>query len=140
MAAPRFHRNSRYVRWCCRCCSPSVVNARLVEDVHNNLLYRWFVGQELNQQVWDRTTFSKNRERLREADVAREFLAQVIRQARRGQLLSNEHFTVDGTLIEAWASHKSFQPKHNKDGKPPEDGEAGRYRRIPWSETPQRYG
>lgn len=74
---------------------------QLVEDVHNNLLYRWFVGLELNQQVWDRASFSKKRERLLEADVAREFFAQVIPQARRRQLLSNEHFTVDGTLIEA---------------------------------------
>jgi transposase len=98
---------------------------QLVEDVHNNLLYRWFVGLELDDPVWDRATFSKNRQRLLEADVAREFFAQVIRQARRGQLLSNDHFTVDGTLIEAWASHKSFQPKS---GKPPEGPEIGGFK------------
>ena len=77
---------------------------QLVEDVHNNLLYRWFVGLELNQAVWDRATFSKNRERLLEADVAREFFAQVIRQARRSQFRRRQTSSRVATFAEAFSS------------------------------------
>jgi IS5 family transposase len=84
-------------------------------------LYRWFVGLNLDEAVWDATTFTKNRDRLLEAAVAKEFLAQVVEQARVAGLISDEHFTVDGTLLEAWASLKSFQPKDKQDGPPPDD-------------------
>src|SRR5829696_8961902 len=75
-----------------------------------------FVGMNLDEPVWDVTVFTKNRNRLLEGDVAREFLCEVISQARTKNLTSDEHFTVDGTLIEAWASLKSFQPKDEKKG------------------------
>jgi hypothetical protein len=79
------------------------------------------VGLNLDEAVWDATTFTKNRDRLLEAAVAKEFLAQVVEQARVAGLISDEHFTVDGTLLEAWASLKSFQPKDKQDGPPPDD-------------------
>jgi IS5 family transposase len=79
------------------------------------MLFRWFVGLNLDDEVWDATTFTKNRDRLMQADVAKQFLAQVVEQARAQNLTSDEHFTVDGTLLEAWASLKSFQPKERKD-------------------------
>jgi len=79
-------------------------------------LFRWFVGLNADEEVWDATTFTKNRDRLLQADVAKEFLARVVEQARGRGLTSDEHFTVDGTLLEAWASAKSFQPK---DQQPP---------------------
>src|SRR5437667_6046449 len=81
----------------------------------------WFVGLNLDEEVWDATSFTKNRDRLLEADVAKQFLAQVVEQARAQGLTSNEHFTVDGTLLEAWASLKSFQPKQGKSAPPPDD-------------------
>jgi hypothetical protein len=71
--------------------------------------------------VWDATSFTKNRDRLLEADVAKEFLQRVVEQARSGGLTSDEHFTVDGTLLEAWASLKSFQPRDRKKNTPPDD-------------------
>src|SRR5579864_9587398 len=71
----------------------------------------WFVGLNTDDEVWEATTFTKNRDRLLEADVAKEFLACVVEQAGKKGLTSDEHFTVDGTLLEAWASQKSFQPK-----------------------------
>jgi transposase len=83
----------------------------LMEEMDYNLLFRWFVGLNADEEVWDVTTFSKNRDRLLEAEVAQEFLARVVEQARAKGLTSDEHFTVDGTLLEAWASAKSFQPK-----------------------------
>src|ERR1700758_3725619 len=92
----------------------------LVEEIDYNILFRWFVGLNLDEEVWDATTFTKNRDRLLEAEVAKLFLRQVVEQARHKGLTSNEHFTVDGTLLEAWASVKSFQPK-NGPGQPPED-------------------
>src|SRR6266702_6611422 len=85
------------------------------------MLFRWFVGLNLDEEVWDATSFTKNRDRLLEADVAKQFLAQVVEQARAQGLTSNEHFTVDGTLLEAWASLKSFQPKQGKSAPPPDD-------------------
>jgi transposase len=93
----------------------------LMEEIDYSILYRWFVGLNLDEAVWDATTFTKNRDRLLEAAVAREFLAQVVEQARVAGLISDEHFTVDGTLLEAWASLKSFQPKDKQDGPPPDD-------------------
>jgi transposase len=93
----------------------------LMEEMDYNLLFRWFVGLNADDEVWDATTFTKNRDRLLEADVAKEFLAEVVAQARARGLTSNEHFTVDGTLLEAWASQKSFQAKEGKQLPPPED-------------------
>jgi transposase len=93
----------------------------LMEEMDYNLLFRWFVGLNADDEVWDATTFTKNRDRLLEADVAKEFLAEVVAQARARGLTSNEHFTVDGTLLEAWASQKSFQVKEGKQLPPPDD-------------------
>ncbi len=93
----------------------------LMEEIDYSILYRWFVGLNLDEAVWDATTFTKNRDRLLEAAVAKEFLAQVVEQARAAGLISDEHFTVDGTLLEAWASLKSFQPKDKHDGPPSDD-------------------
>ena len=93
----------------------------LVEQLEYNLLFRWFVGLGMNDRAWNHAVFSKNRERLLAGDVAEEFFACVVEQARTMRLLSDEHFTVDGTLIEAWASHKSFKPKDGSD----DDGEGG---------------
>jgi len=83
----------------------------LMEQLHYNLLFRWFVGLQMDDRVWDVTVFTKNRDRLLRGKVAEAFFAQVIRQAREAGLLSDEHFTVDGTLLEAWAGQKSFRPK-----------------------------
>src|SRR5450432_1008298 len=93
----------------------------LMEQLEYNLLFRWFVGLNADDAVWDATVFTKNRDRLLEADVAKRFLAQVVEQARGRGLTSDEHFTVDGTLLEAWASVKSFQPKADKKTLPPDD-------------------
>lgn len=93
----------------------------LMEEIDYSMLFRWFVGMNLDEPVWDATVFTKNRDRLLEGDVAREFLAEVVRQAQTKGLTSDEHFTVDGTLIEAWASLKSFQRKDQKKGPPPDD-------------------
>jgi transposase len=88
----------------------------LMEQLDYNLLFRWFVGLELDEPVWDATVFSKNRKRLLEGDVAEAFFQAVVAQAREAGLLSDEHFTVDGTLIEAWAGQKSFRPKDEDEG------------------------
>src|SRR5712692_3046936 len=93
----------------------------LMEEIDYSVLFRWFVGMNMDEEVWDATTFTKNRDRLLDADVAREFLTQVLNQAKQKGLTSDEHFTVDGTLIEAWASLKSFQRKDQKDSAPPDD-------------------
>ena len=93
----------------------------LMEEIDYNLLFRWFVGLNADDEVWDPTVFTKNRDRLLEAEVAKQFLAQVVEQARARGLTSDEHFCVDGTLLEAWASAKSFQPKGKKDLPPPGD-------------------
>jgi transposase len=87
----------------------------LVEQLEYNLLFRWFVGLNMSEPAWNHAVFSKNRERLLAGDVAHELFACVVEQARALKLLSDEHFTVDGTLIEAWASHKSFKPKDGGD-------------------------
>ena len=93
----------------------------LMEQLEYNLLFRWFVGLSANEPVWHHTVFSKNRDRLLDGAVAEEFFSLIVQQARAQKLLSDEHFTVDGTLIEAWAGHKSFQPKQSSDDilKPP---------------------
>jgi transposase len=88
----------------------------LMEQLNYNLLFRWFVGLEIDDQVWDATVYTKNRDRLLNQEVAQSFFVQVKEQA--AGLKSDEHFTVDGTLIEAWASHKSFQRKDQGDGGP----------------------
>lgn len=93
---------------------------QLMEQLDYNLLYRWFVGLGIDDAVWNATTFTKNRDRLLEGDVAEAFFAAVLAQAEGQALLSREHFTVDGTLIEAWASQKSFRPRDEED--PPPDG------------------
>jgi len=91
-----------------------------MEEMDYNLLFRWFVGLNADDAVWDATVFTKNRDRLLQADVAKQFLAQVVAQAGAKGLTSDEHFTVDGTLLEAWASVKSFQPREKKTP-PPDD-------------------
>src|SRR5689334_20537279 len=83
----------------------------LMEQLDYNLLFRWFVGLSMDDAIWDATVFCKNRQRLLEGDIAQKFFNSVLKQAREGRLLSDEHFSVDGTLIEAWASQKSFKPK-----------------------------
>ncbi len=83
---------------------------QLVEHIHYNMLYRWFVGLEIDDSVWHHSTFSKNRERLLDHDVLPQLFEAVLTLARKRKLLSDEHFSVDGTLLDAWASHKSFRP------------------------------
>jgi transposase len=94
----------------------------LMEQLDYNLLFRWFVGLGVDDAVWDHSVFSKNRDRLLEQDISRRFLSEVVAKARKSQLLSSEHFTVDGTFIEAWASHKSFRKKDGSDDPPPGGG------------------
>src|SRR5919197_6606030 len=83
----------------------------LMEQLDYNLLFRWFVGLSMDDPVWDPTVFTKNRERLLRGDIARAFFEQVLELARGERLLSDEHFSVDGTLIQAWAGQKSFVRK-----------------------------
>jgi transposase len=84
---------------------------QLMEQLDYNLLFRWFVGLSPDDRVWDATSFTKNRERLQQGEVFDKFMAKLLEQPEVKPLLSDEHFSVDGTLIEAWASHKSFKPK-----------------------------
>jgi transposase len=93
----------------------------LIEQLDYNLLFRWFVGLGMDEAIWDHSTFSKNRDRLLAGDIATEFFDAVLAEARPHRLLSDEHFTVDGTLLEAWASHKSFRPKGPGASTPPDD-------------------
>ena len=93
----------------------------LMEEIEYSILFRWFVGLNLDEEVWDATVFSKNRDRLLEADVAKLFLQQVVEQARARDFTSDEHFTVDGTLMEAWAGAKSFRSKEGKRNPPADD-------------------
>ena len=88
----------------------------LMEQLEYNLLFRWFVGLEMDDRVWDVTVFTKNRNRLLEGEIAESFFEAVLDQAREAGLLSDEHFTVDGTMIEAWAGQKSFRPKGEDGG------------------------
>jgi transposase len=94
----------------------------LMEQLDYNLLFRWFVGLSMDDKVWDHSVFSKNRERFLRSDLAAAFFGRIQEQAAQAGLLSDEHFTVDGTLIEAWASLKSFRPKDT----PPPAGGSGR--------------
>lgn len=98
----------------------------LMEEMNYNLLFRWFVGLEMDDEVWDVTVFTKNRERLIAGEVAQKFFAAVLKQAQATGLLSDEHFTVDGTLIEAWASRRSFEKK----AEPPQRGTGARGRKL----------
>jgi transposase len=99
---------------------------QLMERLEFDLLFRWFVGLGIDDPVWDHSTFSKNRDRLLDGEIAAKFLAAVLAQPRVKRLLSSEHFSVDGTLIEAWASMKSFKPKD-----PPDGGDPGGGRNAP---------
>lgn len=94
----------------------------LVEQLDYNLLFRWFVGLSMDDKVWNHSTFSKNRDRLMQFEVASAFFQATRDMAERAGLMSKEHFTVDGTLIEAWASMKSFRPKDDQDQDPPAMG------------------
>src|SRR6266542_2388588 len=99
---------------------PSIRPERqLMEQLDYNLLYRWFVGLSPDDPIWDPTTFTKNRDRLQNGEVFTKFMTKLLNHPQVKPLLSDEHFSVDGTLIEAWASHKSFRPK---DGSGDEDG------------------
>src|SRR6202162_4643158 len=93
----------------------------LMEQLDYNMLFRWFVGLNLDEEVWDVTVFTKNRDRLLKADVAREFFRLVVAEAQALNLMSDEHFTVDGTLLEACASLKSFKKVEGEQIGPPED-------------------
>jgi transposase len=105
----------------------------LVEQLRYNILFRWFVGLEMDEEVWHPTTFTKNRERLLQGDTGREFFERVVALAREKRLMSDEHFTVDGTLIEAWAGQKSFRPKNG----PPNDT-PGKNPDVDFSQAPRR--
>ncbi|MFV1968556.1 MAG: IS5 family transposase [Pirellulaceae bacterium] len=96
----------------------------LMEQIDYNLLFRWFVGLPIDAVVWHPTVFTKNRDRLLETDIAREFLTKLLDLERVKRLMSSDHFTVDGTLIDAWASMKSFRAKDGSD-EPPEPGRNG---------------
>ena len=96
----------------------------LVEQLEYNLLFRWFVGLAMSEHAWDATSFTKNRERLLSGEVAQGFFAAVVAAARQHRLLDDEHFTVDGTLIEAWASEKSYR---ERPGSPPSKGQGSGY-------------
>src|SRR3954453_16278519 len=99
------------------------------EQLNYNLLFKWFLDMRIDQPAFDATTFTKNRARLLEAEVTDEFFAAVVRQAKLRRYLSSDHFSVDGTLLAAWASHKSFKPK---DGPPPSGPPAGRNAEVGW--------
>src|SRR5262249_20171922 len=92
---------------------------QLMEQLDYNLLFRWFVGLGMDEAVWSPTTFTKNRDGLLDGDIAAAFFEAVLIHADTARLLSDDHFTVDGTLLEAWASHKSFRPR---DQDPPAGG------------------
>jgi transposase len=97
---------------------------QLMEQLKYNLLYRWFVGLGVDEMVWVPTVFTKNRDRLLEAEVARKFLAELLNHKEVRSLLSDEHFSVDGTQVAAWASMKSFRSKDGSD-EPPSEGRNG---------------
>jgi transposase len=100
---------------------------QMMERLDFDLSFRWFVGLGIDDPVWDASTFSKNRERLLDGDIAARFLSAILARPQVKRLLSTDHFSVDGTLIEAWCSMKSFRPKEETDGEgPPPDGKGGR--------------
>jgi hypothetical protein len=137
----RFRRSSCCALCCCRCCTLPwrhqfplsqrrlrrhiVRSERMpIEETDYNILFRWFVGLNLDDAIWDATVFTKNRDRLTdcwEAEVAKDFLPLAVEQARGQGSASDEHFTVDPSLLAAWASAKSFQPKNKKGSPPPDD-------------------
>ena len=100
----------------------------LMEQLDHDMLFRWFVGLNADDPIWDVSVFTKNRERLLKGDVAQRFFAAVLRQAKEADLLSDEHFSVDGTLIEAWASQQSFTPKDPAKEKDRTRGRAGDFK------------
>jgi transposase len=95
---------------------------QLMERLEFDLLFRWFAGLGVDDPVWDHSVFSKNRDRLLEGEIARKFLAAILAQPKVRRLLSSDHFSVDGTLVEAWAIMKSFKPKSDGGGDPPAGG------------------
>ncbi len=108
----------------------------LMEQMRYNLLFRWFVGLAMDDAVWDHSVFSKNRDRLLEHEVVEAFFTEVMTTADKQGLLSKEHFSVDGTLIQAWASHKSFVPKNGSDDDQPPQG-SGRNAQANWRGKPR---
>lgn len=98
---------------------------QLVEQLEYNLLYRWFVGLDLEASAWHATTFTKNRQRLLDGDIAAQFLARTVATAEQARLLSREHFSVDSTSLEAWASQKSVRPKDDDSDRPVDPGNDG---------------
>ena len=108
---------------------------QLMEQMRYNLLFRWFVGLSLEDTIWNHSVFSKNRDRLFENEVIESFFTEVMRQADRQGLLSKEHFSVDGTLIQAWASQKSFRPKDGSNDQTPNGG--GRNAQADWKGQPR---
>ena len=108
---------------------------QLMEQVRYKLLYRWFIGLAIDDEVWDHSSFSKNRERLLEHAVVESFFTEVMTLADKAGLLSKEHFSVDGTLIQAWASHKSFAPKDG--GSDDANGGTGRNAQANWKGRPR---
>ena len=111
----------------------------LMEQLDYNLLFRWFVGLSMDDRIWDPTVFTKNRDRLLRGQIAVLFFEQVLAEARERGLTSDEHFTVDGTLVEAWASLKSFKRKDGSDGKTPPDDPGNPDRELPRGEAQQRH-
>jgi len=107
---------------------------QLMEQIRYNLLFRWFVGLAIDDPVWDHSVFSKNRDRLIEHEAVDKFFTEVMTLADQKGLLSKEHFSVDGTLIQAWASHKSFRPKDSDDGG---SGTPGRNVDADWKGRPR---
>jgi transposase len=108
---------------------------QICEQLRYNLLFRWFVGLAIDDAVWDHSVFSKNRDRLLENAVVEAFFTEVMRLADAKGLLSKEHFSVDGTLIQAWASHKSFRPKDGSDDQTPSG--PGRNAQADWKGKPR---
>jgi transposase len=106
----------------------------LMEQMRYNLLFRWFVGLAIEDTVWDHSVFSKNRDRLLENEVIESFFTEVMTLADKAGLLSKEHFSVDGTLIQAWAGQKSFRPKDGSDDQTPNGG--GRNAQADWKGAP----
>ena len=110
---------------------------QLMEQVRYNLLYRWFIGLAIDDEVWDHSSFSKNRDRLLEHAVVESFFTEVMTLADKGGLLSREHFSVDGTLIQAWASHKSFVRKDGGSDDANGGGSGGRNAQANWKGKPR---
>ena len=111
------------------------------ERLNYDLLFKWFLDMRIDQPAFDATTFTKNRTRLLDHEVADEFFAAVVRQAKLRRYISSDHFSVDGTLLQAWASHKSFKPKNGPQDGPPAGGTprcSGMARSVPTTRTPRQ--